>query len=96
MFTTHNAVSLSHPVVARKTHATDLAFVYGPGELADYLINFVNHLDPNGPTVLAWPQYNTSAEMMVLQDGPVPLVIGQDTYRKDAIALLTELGNNTE
>lgn len=28
--------------------------------MADYLINFAYHLDPNGPDSQFWPRYNTS------------------------------------
>ena len=79
-----------------QSHSTDLGIIYGPGDLTDYLINFVNHLDPNGPTVLSWPKYAASKQMMVLQDGNTPLAVGNDTFRKDEIALLIELGNNSE
>ncbi|CAL1698298.1 unnamed protein product [Somion occarium] len=34
--------------VLGSAHATDLLNVYGPGDMSDFLINFVNHLDPNG------------------------------------------------
>ena len=73
-------------------HGTDQAVAYGPGDLTDYVVNFVNNLDPNGPTVLAWPQYNSSsAQLLVLQDGNVSLALEQDTFREDAIAFVIEL-----
>lgn len=61
--------------------------------MTDLLVNFVNHLDPNGPTALTWPKYDTSsAAMLTLLDGPVPQVITQDTYRKEAMAYFLKLG----
>lgn len=60
--------------------------------MADYLINFVNHLDPNGKTVLSWPQYSASApKLLTFQDGLVPLAITQDDFRVDAMNFVTEL-----
>ena len=60
--------------------------------MADYLINFVNHLDPNGKTGIAWPKYTKSApKLLTFQDGLVPLAITNDDYRAEAMQLLTEL-----
>ncbi|OJT12974.1 Lipase 4 [Trametes pubescens] len=73
-------------------HATDILNIYGGGDMADYLINFVNNLDPNGKTVLSWPQYSTSApKLLTFQDGLVPLAITQDDFRVDAMNFMTEL-----
>ena len=60
--------------------------------MTDYLINFVNHLDPNGPTALAWPKYSTSSpKLLTLQDLLIPQIITDDTYRKDAMNFATQL-----
>ena len=60
--------------------------------MTDYLINFVNNLDPNGPELPAWPQYNTvNRPLLTFQDGAVPLAITEDTYRWDGMSLLTDL-----
>ncbi|TCD60884.1 hypothetical protein EIP91_009375 [Steccherinum ochraceum] len=73
-------------------HTTDLLNVYGPGDLTDYLINFVNNLDPNGPTVLSWPKYDTtSVSLLTLLDGSPSQTITTDTFRKDAIAFDIQL-----
>ncbi|EIW52423.1 carotenoid ester lipase precursor [Trametes versicolor FP-101664 SS1] len=73
-------------------HATDILNIYGGGDMADYLINFVNNLDPNGKTVLSWPQYSTSApKLLTFQDGLIPLAITQDNFRVDAMNFMTEL-----
>ncbi|KAI0763529.1 carotenoid ester lipase precursor [Trametes elegans] len=73
-------------------HATDILNVYGGGELADYLINFVNHLDPNGKTVASWPKYTTaSPQQLTFLDGFVPTSITKDDYRVDAMNLMTKL-----
>ncbi|GJE92631.1 carotenoid ester lipase precursor [Phanerochaete sordida] len=78
-------------------HGTDLIFIYFAGDLGDYLINFVNHLDPNvgtnvGPNVTAWPQYNTrSREVLTLLDGTPNITVTNDSYRAEPIAYLTEL-----
>ncbi|KAI0326234.1 carotenoid ester lipase precursor [Cubamyces sp. BRFM 1775] len=73
-------------------HATDILNIYGGGELADYLINFVNHLNPNGITVPSWPKYTTSSpNLLTFLDGLIPIEITNDDYRVDAINLITEL-----
>ncbi|KAJ8496267.1 hypothetical protein ONZ51_g1208 [Trametes cubensis] len=73
-------------------HATDILNVYGGGEMADYLINFVNHLDPNGNTVPSWPKYTTSSpSLLTFLDGLIPITITNDDYRVDAMNLITEL-----
>ncbi|KAL4263269.1 Carboxylic ester hydrolase [Pleurotus pulmonarius] len=74
-------------------HATDILNVYLGGELGDYLINFVNNLDPNGPgRGIPWPKYTTSSPNFVtFNDNLFPVTITQDTFRKDAIDFLTEV-----
>ncbi|KAJ7480555.1 carotenoid ester lipase precursor [Mycena latifolia] len=73
-------------------HFTDILNVYFDGELTDYLINFATNLNPNGKTVPNWPAYTTaSPNMMTFLDGLFPTTISQDTYRKDAMAFLTNI-----
>ncbi|KAI0637477.1 carotenoid ester lipase precursor [Trametes polyzona] len=75
-------------------HGTDILNVYSGGDLADYLINFVNHLNPNGKTVLSWPQYSTSSrQQLTFLDGVVPLTITVDDYRTDAMQFITDLSS---
>ncbi|OCH90087.1 alpha/beta-hydrolase [Obba rivulosa] len=74
-------------------HETDIVIVYGPGDLTDYVINFVNHLDPNNKTGIHWPQYTIEEpRLLTLWDGPEPRNITNDTYRAEGISLLTQLG----
>ncbi|KAI0754515.1 carotenoid ester lipase precursor [Daedaleopsis nitida] len=78
--------------VLGSAHATDLLNVFGGGDMTDYLINFVNRLDPNGPTGIPWPQYTTSApKLLTFLDGATPLAITDDDYRVDAMKLLTKV-----
>ena len=66
--------------------------MYGQGDLCDYLINFVNRLDPNGQTGIPWPQYTTGApKLLTFLDGVTPLAITDDDYRVDGMKLLTKL-----
>lgn len=69
--------------------------MYGTGngtELQDYIINFAYHLDPNGPTVPAWPQYKlASPELLTLWDGAIAINITEDTYRVAAMEGLTTI-----
>ena len=51
-------------------HGTDILNVYGGGDMTDYLVNFVNNLDPNGKTGISWPQYSVaSPRLLACQDG---------------------------
>lgn len=73
-------------------HATDLLNVYTGGDLAVYLINFVNKQNPNGNGLLNWPNYSTSSpQLLTFLDGLIPLEITQDTFRVDGMNLLTQL-----
>ncbi|EMD31127.1 hypothetical protein CERSUDRAFT_89451 [Gelatoporia subvermispora B] len=74
-------------------HSTDLSDIYGTGDMTDFLINFVNKLNPNNETGVFWPQYNTSFRaMMTFLDGTPSLNITQDTYREEQINLMIEMG----
>lgn len=80
-------------------HASDILNVYGGGDMATYLVNFVNSLDPNTNSagvatggLLNWPQYsNSTPTMMTFLDGLIPRALSDDTYRSDAMAFMTEL-----
>ncbi|KAI0704351.1 carotenoid ester lipase precursor [Cytidiella melzeri] len=73
-------------------HGHDVANVYGPGELTDYLVHFVNHLNPNGNGSERWPRYTpANPALMTLLDGPTPQAITQDTFRDTAMSYLTSL-----
>ncbi len=64
--------------------------------MADYLVNFVNKLDPNGKTGISWPQYTTkSPQLLEFYDlvisGLNGLKITNDDYRVDAMNFITQL-----
>ncbi|KAI9442990.1 alpha beta-hydrolase [Lactarius indigo] len=81
----------SLPVLG-SAHASDIAIIYSGQDLTDYLIHFATNLDPNGGSGPHWPQYTTaSPQLLTLFDGPVPANITLDTYRVDAMNLLTEI-----
>ncbi|KAI0059496.1 carotenoid ester lipase precursor [Artomyces pyxidatus] len=74
------------------THGTDVANIYGPGDLTDYLVRFVATLNPNGDTGIFWPLYTVEApRLLTLWDGAVPLNITNDTYRTEGTKFLTQL-----
>ena len=56
----------------------------------DALINFVTNLDPNGPTLIDWPQYTTDVPaLFTFVDGNVTAqVITHDTYRVEGMKAL--------
>lgn len=75
-----------------QAHGTELANVYGGGELGDYLIRFVSTLNPNGDGAFEWPQYTVaSPALLTLNNGSVPLNITMDTYRAAAMQYLTNI-----
>lgn len=60
--------------------------------MADFLIHFVNYLDPNGASGNAWPKYTTSSpQLMTFVDGITPLRITSDTFRQDAMSFVQDL-----
>jgi carboxylesterase type B len=74
-------------------HTSDTADFDGDGEMEDYVINFINHLNPNGagghPN---WPQYKPSSpNLLTLNDGAVPINITQDTFRQKPMEVVTEI-----
>ncbi|KAG9308832.1 Alpha/Beta hydrolase protein [Chiua virens] len=77
-------------------HASDLAYVYGGGDIASYLLRFVTYLDPNVgeiTTDLYWPQYDAKFSPIMLEflDGFIQQDLTTDTYRAEAIAYLIDL-----
>ncbi|KAI0060460.1 alpha/beta-hydrolase [Artomyces pyxidatus] len=76
-------------------HATDLLNSFGDGELKDYVIHFVNNLDPNGKKGLGipWPQYDLKKpKAIIFQDSTFwPIKVGDDNYRKDALDFVANL-----
>ncbi|GJE92629.1 carotenoid ester lipase precursor [Phanerochaete sordida] len=84
-------------------HTTDLFNSFGGGDLTDVVVNFVNHLDPNGApstnasatasgTLPYWPRYDTERrEVLVLLDGDVTAAVQRDDFREAGIALAGEL-----
>ncbi|KAF9068600.1 carotenoid ester lipase precursor [Rhodocollybia butyracea] len=73
-------------------HGTDILNVYGGGDMADYLVNFAVNLNPNGNTVLAWPEYTSGTpHMLQFNDGLFPLSLSLDNYRVEAIQFTTQL-----
>ncbi|KAI1788850.1 alpha/beta-hydrolase [Ganoderma leucocontextum] len=73
-------------------HGTDVIDIYGEKDLTDYLINFVNHLDPNGASVPTWPKFSLdSRKLLTLLDGNIPVMIGEDDYRVKGMDLLNKV-----
>ncbi|TFK88164.1 carotenoid ester lipase precursor [Polyporus arcularius HHB13444] len=73
-------------------HGSDLFNAFGPGDMTDYFVRFVHDLDPNGPTGIQWPRYNTSARLTLqFNDGDVPINITVDNERLAGTEELTSL-----
>ena len=45
-----SSVSCNLTPYTLQAHVTDLFDMFGPSDMTDHLIHFVNYLDPNGPT----------------------------------------------
>ena len=73
-------------------HGSDMLNIYSGAELTDYLIHFAKHLEPNGDGLITWPKYQTSGRsLLTLWDGPSPMNITSDTYRQNAMNVLTKV-----
>jgi hypothetical protein len=70
-----------------QAHGSDIANIYGGGELTDYFVRFVARLDPNDITQVFWPKYtNEARELLTLFDGSTaPVKTGQETLDEGAI-----------
>jgi acetylcholinesterase len=70
--------------------------------MTDYLVHFVNKLDPNGPLITGetfdWPQYRLDdPQLLTFQDSPLPArALSPDTFRRDAMKFVSELSALTE
>jgi acetylcholinesterase len=76
-------------------HGSDIAIIYGPADMTDYLIRFGVTLDPNGGNTnaaqIAWPAYTPDAPtLLTFLDGSTPLTLSNDTYREEAIRTLIQ------
>jgi len=73
------------------THSSDLVDPFSGGVTADYFIQFITHLDPNGHSashrsILPWPRYsNELPSVMRFFHDDIPASIGLDNYRKEAL-----------
>ncbi|KIY67671.1 carotenoid ester lipase precursor [Cylindrobasidium torrendii FP15055 ss-10] len=73
-------------------HGHDVANSYSGGELADYLVNFMYDLDPNGGNSTVWPKWTPEERSILsLDDGETPVSVQQDTFRQDAIQKVWEV-----
>jgi len=79
--------------VLGSVHVSDLLNVYGNGEMTDYLVNFVNTLNPNGWSQPNWPKYTTKTpNMMTFTDNIFsPTKITQDTFRQEAMNFVSQV-----
>ena len=62
--------------------------------MEDYLISFINRLDPNPNNVTGvfWPMYgNDSPRLLTLWDSPTQFNITEDTFRVEGMSVLTNL-----
>ncbi|RPD58751.1 carotenoid ester lipase precursor [Lentinus tigrinus ALCF2SS1-6] len=63
-----------------------------PGDMTDYFIHFVNHLDPSSASGVQWPRYNSSARLTLqFNDGNVPLNVTVDNARLAGTSMLASL-----
>lgn len=81
-------------------HATDLMASISAtdiflGELRDYVIRFVNFLDPNGGTGpgVPWPRWDPRRPRVIVFQDPMlfPIGVAEDNYRTDALNFVANL-----
>ncbi|TFK88169.1 carotenoid ester lipase precursor [Polyporus arcularius HHB13444] len=75
-------------------HGSDLFTAFGPGDMTDYFVRFVNHLNPNGGngTELVWPRYNPRTRLALqFKDGSTPLEVAADDDRLEGTNELLSL-----
>ncbi|RPD58847.1 carotenoid ester lipase precursor [Lentinus tigrinus ALCF2SS1-7] len=73
-------------------HGSDTFNALGGGDMGDYFIRFINHLNPNAPTGVQWPPYRTSSRSTLqFNDGSVPLNVTADIQRLAGTDELTAL-----
>ena len=71
--------------------------MFGGGDMTDFLVRFVNNLDPNDYSnatddTVSWPKYTPEdPRLLAFQDGDSPLTIIPDTFREEAILFLEHL-----
>ena len=76
-----------------QAHGSDLFTAFGPGDMTDYFVRFVRHLDPKGGngTQPFWPRYDPIARLTLqFNDGSVPITVTVDDER---LAGTSELSN---
>ena len=75
-------------------HGSDLLNALEGGDMTDYFVRFINHLDPNSHAKddVHWPQYDSEARLTLLFDeGSEPLHVTVDDYRAAGMKELTAL-----
>ncbi|EMD39896.1 hypothetical protein CERSUDRAFT_150639 [Gelatoporia subvermispora B] len=83
----------SQPILG-SSHGSDTPSFTTPGSMEDYLINFIDKLEPNPNNVTGvfWPQYtNDSPQLLTLWDVPAPFNVTEDNFRVDGMNVLTNL-----
>ncbi|KAF7981652.1 hypothetical protein HWV62_32762 [Athelia sp. TMB] len=76
-----------------KYHSSDNTAIYNSdNNLVNYMIRFVNDLDPSGGSDLAWPKYTRDSPLLLtLLDPGDTLELSNDTFRQTEIAYLRDL-----
>ena len=60
--------------------------------MTDFLVRFVNTLDPNSGPQIHWPEYNPEApQLLAFVEGTPNLTIIPDTFRKEAMDFVMQL-----
>ncbi|KAI0793614.1 carotenoid ester lipase [Fomes fomentarius] len=74
-------------------HGSDLLIAFAGGDLTDYLVRFVNHLDPNGKTGVQWPRYSLATRpVLQFNDGEPAINVTSDIERLQGMEVVASLG----
>ncbi|RPD58759.1 carotenoid ester lipase precursor [Lentinus tigrinus ALCF2SS1-7] len=76
-------------------HGSDLLTAFRPGDMTDYFVRFVNHLNPNGLHFSQpfWPRYDPITRLTLqFNDGSIPVNVTVDNKRREGTDELFKLG----
>ncbi len=60
--------------------------------MTNFLVRFVNTLDPNGGPEVHWPVYTAvTPQLLAFMEGKTPLSVIPDTFRKEAMEFVANL-----
>ncbi len=95
-FSSYSSLAVALTYIELQSHGTDLLNAFAPGDMTDYFLRFVRHLDPNSNSGVQWPRFDNSSRLTLqFNDGSTPISVTADTARLAATRALFDLGRFT-